>query len=190
VGPRLVGEVVSGLGYKFLRHGAVGPTTGVAWPQPSDDGPGAWMEAEGPLAMCQSGVHVLRLEDLAHWLHEELWLVEYAGETLPGIDCIVARRARLVRRIAAWQEGVADRFAVAARDHLVALAPQASAALRPVVDGIIGDASRHLPRHNVALAAFCAAVGVSKLADDARLGYRNERAWQSEWLVQHLARAL
>jgi hypothetical protein len=178
---------VSGRGYKFLRHGAVGPVSGIAWPQPTEHGPGAWVEAEGDLQLCQVGVHVLRREDLAHWLHEELWQVEYDGEELAGIDCIVVRRARLVQRISAWEAGVADRFAVAARDHLAELAPKASAALRPVIDGIIGDASRHLPRHNVALAAFCSAVGASKLHDDARLGYRTERAWQSDWLVQHLS---
>jgi hypothetical protein len=174
--------------YKFLRRGAVGPFSQLRWPLPTSQGPGSWLEAEGPLRECTNGLHVLRVPDLAHWLHDELWLVEYDGDSVEGTDCLVVRRARLLRPIDAWHVGGgADRFALAARDHLVELAAGADPSKREVLDGIIRDASAHLPRHSTALAAFCAAVGISKMHADLRQGYRLERRWQSAWIAKHMS---
>ena len=57
--------------YKFLAKGAIGPLSGHVWPEP-----GRWLEASGPLVVCSRGIHVCRPEDLAHWLHDELWQVD------------------------------------------------------------------------------------------------------------------
>jgi hypothetical protein len=181
---------MSGRAYKFLRRGAIGPFSQLRWPLPTAQGPGAWLETEGALVECSNGLHLLRVPDLAHWLLDELWLVEHDGDLVEGTDCLVVRRARLLRPIDAWHSGGgADRFALAARDHLVELAAGADPSLRELLDGIIRDASAHLPRRSTALAAFCAAVGISKLHADPRHGYRLERQWQSDWIARHLSLA-
>jgi hypothetical protein len=169
------------IGYKFLKRGAVGAISGFVWPR------GEWIGVEGVLEQCRRGVHVMRVCDLAYWLHEELWRVEYAGEAQLGTDCLVVPRARLLERVDAWVDGGADRFALAARNHLVELSPNAPADKRSMIEGIIGDASAHLPRRSTALAAYCSAIGVARLGSDESEGYRRERAWQSEWIARDLS---
>src|SRR5258708_6519958 len=97
--------------HKFLAKGALGPLSGFAWPVPQGGAAGAWVEAVGPLALCARGVHVCRTSDLAHWIHDELWEVEADGDRIEGLDCVVVRRARLVRRIDDWGAAGGRRFA-------------------------------------------------------------------------------
>src|SRR5690348_431080 len=103
--------------YKFLAKGAVGPQSGFKWPEPQAPAFGAWVDADGPLELCVRGAHVCRALDLAYWLHDELWETEVDGEQIEGVDCLVVRRARLVRRIDAWHQGGAARFAQACAEH-------------------------------------------------------------------------
>lgn len=175
------------VGYKFLARGAVGPISRVQWPQPIDGAPGAWLGGDGPLVQCRSGVHLMRRDDLAYWLHDELWLVELDGNRADGIDCVLAERARLVRRIDAWHEGAMNRFAAAARDHLVELAATAPAKSYERVAAIIGDTSRRLALGTYALAAYDAAIGVARLSPDESAAYRRERKWQSDWIARELS---
>jgi hypothetical protein len=169
------------VGYKFLRHGAVGAISGFVWPRSE------WIGVEGPLEQCRRGVHVMRLCDLAYWLDDELWRIEYSGEERVGLDCLLVPRTRLVERVAAWSDGGADRFALAARDHLVELSRQAPAEKREMIEGIISDASAHLPRRSTALAAYCSAIGIARLGHDESAAYRRERAWQSDWIARDLS---
>jgi hypothetical protein len=170
------------LAYKFLARGARGPITGLAWPAA-----GRWLEASGHLALCHDGIHACRADQLAYWLHEELWRVELDGERIDGPDCVVAGRGRLVGRVDAWSEtGGAQRFAAAVRDHAAAVV-----AARPDLQGYVDDSSwhvRHGARESPALAALCAAMAVAKTAPDAELEaeYRRERAWQSDWIVREM----
>jgi hypothetical protein len=170
--------------YKFLAAGGVGPFSGFVWPPPSA-GAKAWVEVEGPLATCERGVHVCRPEDLVHWIHEELWELECDGETQPGVDSLVARRARLVRRIDAWSEGGAKRFAVACGEHANALV---GAEANDVVRGFLDDAEICASEGFVALGALCAALAVTNLAPEGERErvYREERAWQAAWIEREL----
>jgi hypothetical protein len=170
--------------YKFLATGGLGPLSGVAWPLPVGDTPGAWLEADGPLAVCRRGAHVCRPIDLAHWLSDELWAVETAGDQLAGIDCLVVERARLVRRFTAWSDGGAARFAGAALAHAAALAgPAASGDVRGLIDDGAEAASEGYP----AVAAYCAALAVARLGADAPArAYAVERAWQSAWIAREI----
>ena len=175
--------------YKFLGRGALGPITEVAWPLPTEAGPGAWLEAPSPLEECHSGVHVCRTSDLSHWLHDELWLVEVAGEQRAGQDCVIATRGRLLRRVDAWSQGAAPRFAEACRDHASQRVERAPAADLTRLRQFIADASAHLPRGNTALAAYCSAMAIAWLQGGDHFdaaGYRQERAWQSEFLARDL----
>lgn len=180
------------IAFKFLSTGARGPITGVAWPQPASGRPGAWLEADGPVVACRSGIHACLTDHLAYWLHEELWRVELEGESVPGLDCLIARRGRLVEKVDAWSEqNGARRFAAAVRDHAAQAVGALPAARRTALLGYIEDSSWHVDRgilESPALAALCAAVAVAKIAppeaqEDA---YRRERAWQSAWIVKEM----
>jgi len=185
---------MSQLACKFLGRGAIGPISEVAWPMPASQGrPGAWLEAGAPIAQCQHGLHVCQPSELAHWLHDELWLVETDGPALPGIDCVIATRARLVREVAAWQKGGAARFAHAARDHAAQLVAAAPATAQPRLLQYVADASFHLPHGATALAAFCSAMAVAWLHGGDHFdgdAYRRERDWQSAFIAADLQLSL
>lgn len=174
--------------YKFLARGAVGPFSGLAWPGPRGDAPGAWVEAEGTLAPCMRGVHVCRPTELAHWLHDELWEAEAVGDRIEGLDCLVVRRARLVRRIDGWQEGGAARFAEACVAHASELVHgDPCESVRVYLDDAVLAADAGFP----AVSAFSAALAVARLADQTGEdpAFRHERAWQSGWIARVLLAA-
>ena len=166
--------------FKFLAKGAVGPISGFRWPAP-----GAWVEVDGALQLCSRGVHVCREFDLAHWLHDELWEAEIEGEVLEGVDCLVARGARLVHRVEAWSEGGAARFARACIEHAAALAGPAHSA---AVAEFLQDAEYSANAGFTAGAAFCTAQAVARLNGSSPNleDYRGERAWQSGWIAREV----
>lgn len=181
------------LGFKFLARGAFGPVSEYRWPQPDGGTPGAWVEAASGIEVCRSGVHVCGADELAHWLHDELWIVELDGVVVPGIDCMVAERGRLVRRVEAWTHGGAARFARAARDHAAERVGEADELARARLTHYVADSSAHLPRGSTALAAFCAAMAVAYLHGGSRFddaGYRAERLWQSRFIADDLQLAI
>jgi hypothetical protein len=108
------------IAYKFLRSGRVAPFSGVAWPAPTGDGPGAWLTAVSGGRACDGRVHACRVEDLPEWLDAELWRVELEGNV--AVDCrkLVADRGRLHARVNAWDADVAaalaEHCALRARD--------------------------------------------------------------------------
>jgi hypothetical protein len=170
--------------YKFLARGRLGPLSGFAWPSP-DVGGAAWVEVQGPLELCVRGLHVCRGVDLAHWLHEELWQLETTGEQQAGIDCLIVRRARLVRRIDAWSDGGAARFAEACTQRARRLtAPATDAA----VQGFVADSQEAAQEGDVAGSAYVAALAIMKSSerDEQERVFRRERLWQSEWIVSEV----
>lgn len=151
--------------FKFLAAGAIGPLSRVAWPAP-----GQWLVTDGPLQAGRRGAHVCRAEDLAHWLHDELWKIEVAGEHLAAPDCVVVERARLIERVAGWD---ANRFAAAC-----------IARARETTDGpYLADADECLRYGYPAIAAYNAALA---LANGDEAAYAAARAWQSAWIVNEL----
>jgi hypothetical protein len=170
--------------HKFLAPGARGPLSGCAWPAPGDGAPGAWVQAEGPLAPCARGVHVCRAVDLPYWIHDELWEVEAEGEFVEGTDCVVVRRARLVHRVAAWDGPGARRFAEACVSRVeTAFGPAPAGETRALLE----DARFMAANGYVALAAFTAAVAVGRArAANPEQAYRSERGWQAGWIAREL----
>lgn len=162
--------------YKFLAASATGPLSRFAWPAP-----GVWVEAAGPLVPCKVGIHVCRPHELAHWIHDELWELETEGDELEGIDCLIVRRARLVRRIDAWNNGGQLRFANACVAHARELAGDQMAEL---VADAAGAAESGFP----AVAAYTAALVVARLAPDPEAAYARERVWQSAWIASDVIR--
>jgi hypothetical protein len=120
------------IAYKFLCAGGLGPFSRYAWPLPRDGRPGPWVVAAGDATLCATAVHGCRVVDLPWWLQDELWEAEFDGPITRGRHKIAARRARLVRRVGAWDAGMASGFAAAcawrARDHAVTAAERAGAA--------------------------------------------------------------
>jgi hypothetical protein len=76
------------------------------WPEA-----GVWREAEGPLVLCENGLHLCREKDLVLWLGPEIWEAEYDGERIDAEDKIVVSKARLVRKVDTWNERTARLFA-------------------------------------------------------------------------------
>lgn len=169
------------LAYKFLARGAVGPISGFAWPAP-----GAWIEITGALIPGRRGAHVCRAEQLAHWLHDELWQCEVAGEQLAALDCIVASRARLIRRVDAWTAAAATQLADACIAHAGELL-SAAGARGDALRAQLADAREAITWGYPAIAAFNAAVVVAH-ADphDPEGAYARERAWQGSWIASAL----
>jgi hypothetical protein len=172
--------------YKFLAKGALAPLSGFLWPSPGPGTPGAWVETKGPLELCVNGTHVCRAGELAHWLHDELWEVEVDGEQIEGIDCLVARRARLIRRVDAWHDGGAARFAAACAEHATELADRARPAESVGVRGFLDDARDAARGGFVAVSAYSSALAVARLGAPAERDglYRKERVWQSGWIAR------
>jgi hypothetical protein len=175
--------------YKFLAKDGTAPLSGFRWPGPQGAAPGDWVEADGPLELCRSGVHVCRPLDLPYWLHDELWETEVGGEELDGIDCLVVRRARLVRRIDSWHLGGAARFAEACLEHATQQVDAGSERAGATPRAYLEDAAQSARSDYPAFAAFAAAFAVAR-ATGAPAGdeasYRRERAWQGDWLARAL----
>ena len=89
------------IAYKFLRRDGTGAFTRFPWPLPNG-GPGAWVDA--PIEPCRSGIHACRVSDLPLWLGRELYEIELADEIVEERTKVVASRARLLRRIDAWDD--------------------------------------------------------------------------------------
>jgi hypothetical protein len=106
------------IAYKFLSSDRVGLYSGVTWPEPGD-----WLEAEGEVERCVSGIHAVHPEGLLGWVDDELWTCELAGIVEEDGYELVAERGRLLERVEAWNETTARDFARACaargREHVV-----------------------------------------------------------------------
>jgi hypothetical protein len=204
------------IAYKFLCAGGVGPFSRFAWPQPDGEAPGPWVGAPGGSTVrCRSAVHGCRVQDLPWWLNDELWEAEFDGEPATGRHKIMAGRARLLRRIDAWDATCAQRFADAcarrARDHAAtaldrAGAPEAASALRDsaairdireaaraieppeparIAVTMAGDAARRALGGAAVVTAFIAAHAAAAGVAGEE-GTAAERLWQSDWLRAEL----
>lgn len=173
------------IAYKFLAQGGHGPISQVAWPLPSDTAPGAWLEATDPLSVCSHGVHVCHAEQLPHWLSDELYEVETAGQQLVGVDCVVVSKARLVRRVDCWSEGGALQFARASIEHAAeVIRGSADASLQALLeDGEFSAAAGYF-----AVSAYCAALVVARhlAPSHPEPAFREERRWQGGWIAREL----
>jgi hypothetical protein len=106
------------IAYKFLSSDRAGLFSGSRWPEP-----GTWLEADGEVERCVSGIHALSAEGLLDWIDDELWTCELAGIVEDDGRVLVAERGRLLERVAAWNASAARDFARACaakgREHVV-----------------------------------------------------------------------
>ena len=165
------------IAWKFLGPDATGPFSRFAWPLP-DGGPGAWVEA--PVEPCRSGIHACRRDDLPLWLGRVLYEVELDGDIRAEPTKLVASRARLLRRVDAWDDRLRDAYTRMCADRAHELALAASPPL-PGWDAIIEPSILEGP----ALLGFVAA----RIAEErgGRAAYHDERRRQARWLGERLA---
>jgi hypothetical protein len=167
------------IAFKFLSQGAVGPFSGAQWPPA-----GAWLEVDGPLEACASGVHACSRDALAYWLGEELWEVELGGEIVDEGTVLVAGRGRLLSRIDRWP-AVSFRFAAACGERARELCERAPENAR--VKGLATEVGEHAERAEERRHAVIAAYAAAVAADILELGgFDSERAWQSGTLAGFL----
>jgi hypothetical protein len=155
------------IAYKFLREDGTSVFTGFRWEV------GKWVEA--PVAPCSSGVHACRPAHLPFWAGRALYEIELDGEIVEEPAKLVASRARLVRRLEAWDGALRDAYTrmCAERAHELARGMDAwDALIEPSVP------------EGPALLGFMAA----RIAEerDGRDAYVAERARQAAWLAQRL----
>jgi hypothetical protein len=164
------------IAYKFLRPDGTSVFTGFSWPLPNG-GPGPWVEAT--VDPCRSGIHACRPEHLPLWAGQVLYEVELDGEIADDRTKLTAGRARLIRRIDAWEEEVRDRYTRMCADRAHELARGASPPLEQW-EAVIEPSVPEGP----ALLGFVAARIAEEI--DGPDAYQAERARQTEWLVEQL----
>jgi hypothetical protein len=164
------------IAYKFLRPDGTSPFTGYRWSLP-DDGPSEWVDAS--VEPCRSGIHACRRSDLPLWVGRLLYEIELAGDVVEQPTKIVAPRARLLRRVEAWDDALRDTYTRMCADRAHELALGASPPLEDW-DAVIEPSVREGP----ALLGFVAARIAEEIS--GKNAYHDERAKQTEWLVERL----
>jgi len=165
------------IAYKFTRSGARSPFTGFRWQV------GEWVEVEGEIGLCANGIHACRVEALPRWVDEELWRVEVEEVEAELEGVVLARRGRLVDRIAAWDAATSRELArsCARRAREIAQAHP-----DPLIQKMADDTSMIAEGPDpsaTALSMYCTAHA----ADVAEPGgYDRERRRQTEWLCARL----
>ena len=163
------------LAYKFLRPGRMGPFTHAAWPAP-----GGWLDAGGPPELCRCGIHALLPHALPRWMTEELWQVELEGAEPRDDGIVLARRGRLVARVAGWGDEMAGAYAADVVSQLPAtgtgLARARSADVVAMSANVRADTTAAAVGHMAAMAAEAVEPG----------GYDRERLRQAAWLAERL----
>jgi hypothetical protein len=164
------------IAYKFLRPDGSSVFTGFRWTLPEGE-PGQWVDA--PPGLCRSGVHACRVSDLPFWAGPILYEAELAGEIVEGRSKIVASRARLLRRIYAWDGGLRDTYTRMCADRAHELTHSVSPQLESweaVVETSISEGP--------ALLGFVAARIAEEISSPG--AYYAERAAQAAWLAERL----
>ena len=164
------------IAYKFLRADGTSVFTGFRWPLPSGR-PGEWVEA--PIEPCRSGIHACRPSDLPLWIGRTLYEVELSGDVVEQPTKVIAARARLTRRIDAWDDVLHDTYTRMCADRAHELARGAS----PPLDGWDAVIEPSLPE-GPALLGFVAARIAEEISGPE--AYHAERDSQRAWLVERL----
>ena len=178
------------LAYKFLRAGAVGPFSRVAWPLPADDAPGRWVLAVGAEpGVCTSGVHACRVHDLPLWIGAELWRVELRGPFAETTAKVVGTAGRLHARVDRWDAEAAMDFAGGcARRVREAAARERDGRLADYAGDVevygLGARAKEDPFRAAAVAGLISATAAE--VTGGAVAARAERARQAAWLGARL----
>jgi hypothetical protein len=164
------------IAYKFLRLDGRSAFTGFRWELP-DGEPGQWVEARPE--PCRSGVHACRASDLPFWTGPILYEAELDGEIVESASKLVASRARLLRRMDAWDGGLREAYTRMCADRAHELARGATPMLESW-DAVVEPSIVEGP----ALLGFVAARIAEEISGAG--AYHAERAGQAAWLATRL----
>jgi len=105
--------------YKFLKEDRRASfVNGFQWPKP----PNKPDPVIGNLVVCKNGYHLCRIEDLPHWLNQELWIVGCdETELIESNNKVVVRHAWLEKQVDTWNEKTARLFAADCAEHVLHL---------------------------------------------------------------------
>jgi hypothetical protein len=168
---------VTELAYKFTRAGAQSPFTGYVWRL------GEWVEAKGNVALCENGVHACRPEALPRWIDAELWRVEVDDVQEEHDGVLVARRARLLDRIEAWNAETALELARSCAARARELADEHP---EPLIRAMADDIARIADGPDPSATALSMYTTAHAFAEVLPGGYHDERRRQAEWLRDRL----
>ena len=151
-----------------------------------------WRSVRGPLVACSHGLHLCTIDQLPTWLGPAIWEAETEGETIDAGDKTVARRARVTRRLTAWNDRTARLFAADCAEHVLPIFEaaypndsrprEALAVARRFADG---EATREeLTAARDAASAARAAGDAGR--DAARVASDAEHRWQGGRLATYL----
>jgi hypothetical protein len=112
--------------YKLLNEDGTASNGGTAeWFLPKGKRPGKWMPRLKNLVPCKHGYHVCRTKDLLCWYGKTLYAVEVRGARRTCDDKVVVGQARLLSRVAAWNERTLRLFACDCAEHVLPIFEQA-----------------------------------------------------------------
>jgi hypothetical protein len=148
------------------------------------------VEVERDLVLCRNGVHACRVRELAHWLGQELWVVELGGLVLDIDGIFVSSRGRLVQSVAAWSAEARTDFAwtCATRVQEPARRAQYTGELEDMI-GFARSGDAIAAGYVAAVLMGKAAAGGSSNGAEFDRGFLEERALQAQWLADRLGLA-
>jgi len=174
------------------------------WPLPKHGKPGAWKSLRGKLVPCLYALHGCTENQLMHWLGPAIYEMEFAGQVHDDGNKYYGRKARLLRRLDAWNDRTARLFAcdcaerALLRERAVGREPDKRAwdatevARRYAAGGATSeelaaarDAARDAARAAAGSAAWSAARDAARDAAWDAAGAA-ERKWQTERLILYL----
>jgi hypothetical protein len=163
--------------YKTFSEGRIGPHSRKEWPKRI----GAWVEVEGPLVVCENGIHVARGEvELLEWLAPEVYEVEVRGERIDADEKACVRACRLVRRVDALNDRTLRLFAADCAERALAHVESPDSRSLAAVQAARGFAEGRISRVELD-AAWAAAWAATWAAARAA-----EREWQAERLRYYI----
>ena len=128
---------------------------------------GEWITVDGPLRMCNNGIHVTTVESAVRWLDERAHLVEIRGEHIVGDDKLCCREVLIHPALPHWTRETIVRFAADCAERVLpifeAKYPNDDRPRKAVEAARSGDAQRARAA-SAAAAAYAAADAASAYA--------------------------
>jgi len=150
------------------------------------------MHAEGKLDICNNGLHVCDdAGDLLFWLSAEIWIVEWKGESVRSDKDHkrVVRSARLLRKVAAWDDRSARLFAADCAERVLPIFEgeypdddrprKAIEAARAFANGNITESELAAAGDAAEDAAWAAGDAAEDAAGDAARDAAGDAAWDA-----------
>ena len=108
--------------YKFLNAVNTSPIARYNWPLPTDKKPGGWTpEITGKIVKCENGYHATTIQHATKYLNPNLYELEFDGDVVDAGDQVIGRKARLTRKVTAWNERALKLFAADCAEHVLHL---------------------------------------------------------------------